>query len=176
MKARAVLLRARGRFADAMIAAQSVIAVNPGEPTAYRELGLNNLYLGETQKALEWFRRADDVAPRDRVRWTWLLGCGRALVHLGEDDEAAMALRLAVHSNPHYPLGRAFLAAAEALIGNIDQARLHLAKYDELDPGMTISRFVKERASVPLDAVSPVYLRGHARFLDGFRHAGMAEQ
>jgi len=176
MKARAVLLRARGRFADAMIAAQSVIAANPGEPTAYRELGLNNLYLGETQKAVEWFQRADDVAPRDRVRWTWLLGRGRALVHLREDDEAATALRLAVHNNPHYPLGRAFLAAAEALVGNIDQARLHLAKYDELDPGMTICRFTKERASVPLDAVSPTYLRGHARFLNGLRRAGMPEQ
>ena len=176
LKARAVLLRARGRFGDAMIAAQSVIAVNPGEPTAYRELGLNNLYLGETEKAVEWFRRADAVAPRDRVRWTWLLGRGRGLVHLCEDEEAATTLRLAVHSNPHYPLGRAFLAAAEALVGNIGQARLHLAKYDELDPGMTIRRFAKERASVPLAAVSPIYLRGHARFLDGLRRAGMPEE
>jgi TolB-like protein len=38
IKARAVLLRARGRFADAILADMSVIALNPGEPSAYREL------------------------------------------------------------------------------------------------------------------------------------------
>jgi adenylate cyclase len=175
MKARAVLLRARGRFADAIIADQSVIALNPGEPTAYRELGLNNFYLGEPQKAVEWFRRADRVAPRDRARWTWLQGLGRALIHLGQDKEAAEALRLAVHSNPRYALGRAFLAAAQALAGDIVSARQHLAKYDELDPGMTICNFAKARASVPLDAVSPVYLRGQERILEGLRRAGMPD-
>ncbi len=176
MKARASLLRARGRFADAIIADQSIIALNPGEPTAYRELGLNSLYLGEPQKAVDWFRRADRVAPRDRARWTWLQGLGRALIHLGQHNEAAEALRLAVHNNPRFALGRAFLAAAEALAGNISSARLHLAKYEELDPGMTICRFAEARASVPLDAVSPVYLRGRERILEGLRGAGMPER
>jgi len=176
MKARAVLLRARGRFADAIVADESVIALNPGEPTAYRELGLNNLYLGQPQEAADWFRRADTTAPRDRVRWTWLQGLGRALIHLGQDLEAVEALQLALHNNPHFALGHAFLAAAEALAGNIDRARQHLAKYDELDPGMTIRRFAEERSSVPLDAVSPVYLCGHERIMEGLRRAGMPER
>jgi adenylate cyclase len=173
MKARALLLRARGRFADAIIADMSVTALNPGEPTAYRELGLNNLYLGRAQEAVVWFRRADTIAPRDRARWTWLQGLGRALMHVGQDVEAVETLRLAVHSNPHLARDRAFLAAAEALAGNIDDARLHLAKYNEVDPGMTIQRFAEERSSVPLKAVSPAYLRGFRRILAGLRRAGM---
>jgi TolB-like protein len=173
IKARAVLLRARGRFADAILADMSVIALNPGEPNAYRELGLNNLYLGRDQEAVGWFRRADGVAPRDRGRWTWLQGLGRALIHLGRDAEAVEALRLAVHSNPHWPRQLAFLAAAEVLVGNIDQAKLHLAKYNELDPGMTLRRFALERNSVPTEAVSPGYLRGMERILEGLRRAGM---
>ena len=175
-KARAALLRARGRFADAIIADMSVIALNPGDPTAYRELGLNNLYLGRDQEAVDWFRRADSVAPGDRARWTWLQGLGRALMHLGQYEEAAEALRLAVHSNPHLSRNRAFLAAAEALVGNIDRAKLHLAKYTELDPGMTVSRFALERNSVPLEAVSPTYLSGMERLLEGLHRAGMPEQ
>jgi tetratricopeptide (TPR) repeat protein len=154
----------------------SVIALNPGEPTAYRELGLNNLYLGRTQEAVDWFRRADRIAPRDRERWTWLQGLGRALMQLGRDAEAAEALRLALHGNPHYVRGRAFLAAAEALAGDIDRARLHLDKLEELDPGMTIRRFVEERTSVPLDAVSPAYLRGNERMVEGLRGAGMPDE
>jgi tetratricopeptide (TPR) repeat protein len=173
LKARAVLLRARGRFVDAIVADKSVIAQNPGEPTAYRELGLNHLYLGQAQGAADWFRRADTIAPRDRVRWTWLQGLGRALIQLGQDAEAVEVLRLAVHSNPHFAAGRVYLAAAEALAGNIDHARLHLAKLEELDPGMTIRRFVEERASVPPNTVSPAYLRGNERMLEGLRRAGM---
>jgi adenylate cyclase len=176
MKARALLLRARGRFEDAIIAEMSVVALNPGEPTAYRELGLNNLYLGRSQEAVDWFRRADTIAPRDRARWTWLQGLGRALMHLGRDAEGVEALRLAVDCNPHLARDRAFLAAAEALVGNIDGARLHLAKYGEIDPGMTVQRFAEERSSVPLEAVSRAYLRGQERILEGLRRAGMPER
>jgi hypothetical protein len=97
-------------------------------------------------------------------------------MHLGRDTEAVEALRLAVHSNPYLPRDRAFLAAAEALAGNIDDARLHLARYDKFDPGMTVLRFAEERSSVPLEAVTPAYLRGHERILEGLRRAGMRER
>jgi hypothetical protein len=112
----------------------------------------------------------------DRERWTWLQGLGRALMQLGHDAEAAEALRLALHSNPHYVRGRAYLAAAESLLGDIGRAKVHLDKLAELDPGMTIRRFVEERNSVPLDTVSSAYLRGNDRMLEGLRRAGMPEQ
>ena len=86
------------------------------------------------------------------------------------------ALQLAVHSNPHLSRGRAFLAAAEALAGNIDGAKQRLAEYAAIDPGMTVRRFAKGRTSVPLEAVSPGYLRGLERILEALRRAGMPEQ
>jgi hypothetical protein len=97
-------------------------------------------------------------------------------MQLGQDAEAAEALRLALHGNPHYVRGRAYLAAAEALLGDIDRAKVHLDKLAELDPGMTIRRFVEERNSVPFDAVSPAYLQGNDRMLEGLRRAGMPER
>jgi Flp pilus assembly protein TadD len=139
-------------------------------------LGLNNLYLGRDEEAVDWFRRADRIAPRDRVRWTWLQGLGRALIHLGRYAEAVEALRLAVHCNPYLSRDRVFLAAAEALVGNIDRAQLHLAQYGKLDPGMTVRRFAEERSSVPLETVSPGYLRGLEHILEGLRRAGMPEE
>ena len=176
LKARAVMLRARGRFEEAIVAGQSVIALNPGEPTAYREMGLNNLYLGATREAADWFRRADGIAPRDRSRWTWLQGLGRALLQLGQDGEAAEALRRAVDNNPNYARGRPYLVAAEILVDNVSAAKLHLSKLAELDPGLTIKRFVEERSSVPLTAVSPIYRHENERILDALRRAGMQEQ
>ncbi|HME24393.1 MAG TPA: tetratricopeptide repeat protein, partial [Acetobacteraceae bacterium] len=176
LKARAVMLRAQGRFEEAIVADRAVIALNPGDPTAYRELGLNALYQGATEQAADWFRRADRVAPRDRARWTWLQGLGRALLQLGQDAQAIEALRLAVHVNPNNARQRAYLAAAEALTGNPDGAKLHLSRLAELDPGLTVKRFAEERSSVPLAAVSPIYRHENERVLDALRRAGMQEQ
>src|SRR5262249_28963791 len=92
LKARALLLRARGRFFEAIIATDGLIARNPAEPTAYKEMGLSKLYLGQTREAVGWFRRADAIAPQDPARWTWLQGLGRALIQLGDDAEALVAL------------------------------------------------------------------------------------
>jgi TolB-like protein/Flp pilus assembly protein TadD len=175
LKARGLLLRARGRFAEAVVATESLIARNPGEPTAYKEMGLNKLYLGETREAVEWFRRADAIAPRDPERWTWLQGLGRALMQLGHDAEAVDALCQTMDSNPGYLRGKAMLAAAEALTGNLEDAKLYLAEYAALEPDMTVRRFAAQRSSVPPDAVSPTYRRESERILDGLRRAGMPD-
>jgi TolB-like protein/Flp pilus assembly protein TadD len=175
LKARGLLLRARGRFSEAIVATEALLARNPGEPTAYKEMGLNKLYLGATREAVEWFGRADGIAPRDPERWTWLQGLGRALMHLGHDAEAVDALSQAMDSNPAYLRGKAMLAAAEALTGNLEDAKLHLAEYTALEPDMTVRHFAAQRSSVPLDAVSPTYRRESERILDGLRRAGMRD-
>ena len=175
LRARALLHRAHGRFAESITATATVIARNPGEPTSYKEMGLNKLYLGETKEAVEWFRRADAIAPADPDRWTWLQGFGRALMQLGRDAEAVEALSQAIDNNPGHLRGKAWLAAAEALTGDDANARRHLAEYIAAEPEMTVERFAGERSSVPLDVVSPVYRREIERIFDGLRRAGMPE-
>jgi predicted ATPase/TolB-like protein/Flp pilus assembly protein TadD len=175
LKARGLLLRARGRFPEAIVATEALIARNPGEPTAYKEMGLNKLYLGATREAVEWFRRADDIAPRDPERWTWLQGLGRALMQLGHDAEAVDALCQAMDGNPGYLRGKAMLAAAEALAGNSESAKLYLVEYAATEPDMTVRRFAEQRSSVPPDAVSATYRRESERILDGLRRAGMPD-
>ena len=175
LKARGLLLRARGRFAEAMAATEVVIARNPAEPTAYREMGLNKLYVGETRAAAEWFRRADAIAPRDPERWTWLQGLGRALMQLGDDVGAVAALSQAMENNPAYVRGKAMLAAAAALAGDVEAARRYLAEYALVEPAMTVQRFARQRSSVPPGAVSPVYRRECERITEGLRRAGMPD-
>jgi adenylate cyclase len=175
LKARALLLRSRGLFSEAIAATEALIARNPAEPTAYKEMGLNKLYLGATREAVEWFHRADAIAPRDPDRWTWLQGLGRAWMQLGDDAAAVNALSQAMLSNPDYLRGKAMLAAAEALAGNAEAARRHYAEYAAIEPNITVRRFAEQRSSVPPDAVSPVYRRETGRILEGLRRAGMAD-
>lgn len=175
LKARALSLRARGHFQEAVVAIEAMIVRNPAEPTAYKEMGLNKLYLGQTKEAIDWFRRADVIAPRDPERWTWLQGLGRALIHIGDAAGAVSVLSQALDSNPDYLRGRAMLAAAEALTGNIRAARRYLAEYGAFEPGMTIRRFEAQRSSVPPRAVSGIYRKESQHILDGLRRAGMPE-
>jgi TolB-like protein/Flp pilus assembly protein TadD len=176
LRARALLLRARGHFSEAVVATEALIARNPADPTAYKELGLNKLYLGETREAVARLRRADAIAPRDPARWTWLQGLGRALMQLGDDAGAVDALSQAIDSNPAFFRGKAMLAAAEALSHNMDAARRHLAEYALIEPNMTIARFDEQRSSVPPDAVSDIYRRESERILEGLRRAGMPDE
>jgi adenylate cyclase len=174
MKARAALRRAQGKLDDAIAAAEAVIAENPGEPWAYKEIGLDALYLGRPEQALEWFAKADRIGPRDPMRWTWLDARGHALILLGRDEEAIRTLISALDANPKNAASRAFLAAAYALAGRLDDARDALAAYDAERPGTRISTF-RTLAPVPLALTSAAYQAQRARLAEGLRLAGMPE-
>jgi tetratricopeptide (TPR) repeat protein len=171
LKGRAMLLRARGLFADAIAAAEAVLARNPGEPAAHREIGLSLLHLGQAEEAVAAFRRADALASGDDpARWTWLQGLGRALIHLGRDAEAADALRLAAASNPGFAPSHALLAAALALAGEDAPARAALAEFRHAEPGTAVEALAR-RSAVPSEAAHPLYRSRDGRVLDGLRRA-----
>jgi TolB-like protein/DNA-binding winged helix-turn-helix (wHTH) protein/tetratricopeptide (TPR) repeat protein len=174
LKAKAALRRTQGKFDDAISVAQAVIMENPGEPWAYKEIGLSTLYLGRPEQALDWFAKADRIGPRDPGRWTWLDGRGHALILLGRDEEAIHALNGALDANPKNLSPHAFLAAAYALLGRSDEARVELAAYLERRPDTRVSTF-RRLSPVPLALTSPQYQQQLQRIADGLRKAGMPE-
>src|SRR5262245_57915153 len=174
LKANAALRRAQGRFEDAIVVAEAVIIENPGEPWAYKEIGLSTLYLGNPHQALEWFAKADRIGPRDPGRWTWLDGRGHALILLGRDEEAVRTLISALDANPKNTSPHGFLAAAYAYLGRSEEARAALATYLERRPGTRVSTF-RKLSPVPLALTSPAYRQLLARVNEGLRKAGMPE-
>jgi TolB-like protein/tetratricopeptide (TPR) repeat protein len=174
LKAKAGLRRTQGKFDDAIAVAQAVIMENPGEPWAYKEIGLSTLYLGRPEQALDWFAKADRIGPRDPGRWTWLDGRGHALLLLGRDEEAIRALNSALDANPKNLSPHAFLAAAYALLGRTDEARAELAAYLERRPETRVSTF-RRFSPVPLALTSPQYQQQLQRIAEGLRKAGLPE-
>jgi TolB-like protein/Flp pilus assembly protein TadD len=174
LKARAALLRAQGQFDDAIAASKVVIAQNPGEPWAYKEVGLSELYLGRFQEAMDWFENADGIGPRDPSRWIWLGAMGRVQFFLGNDVEAIRLLRLSAEANPKDVRAYVLLAAIYALSDRRDEAAEALANALRLKPDMTIDRFFDDW-SVPLVATSAAYRNQHERFREGLRRAGMPD-
>jgi adenylate cyclase len=174
LKVHAALFRAEGRFDDAIAASQVVIAQNPGEPWAYKEVGLSELYLGRLREALGWFAKAEQIGPRDPSRWIWLGAMGRVQFFLGRDEEAIRLLRLSADANPNDVRAYALLAAVYALAGRNDEAAAALANCLRLRPELTIKRLFDDW-SVPLEATSPAYRTQHERLRDGLRLAGLPE-
>ena len=172
LKGKSALLRAQGKFEDGIAAAQAVIAENPAEPWAYKEIGLSAMYLGEAGGALDWFAKADRLGPRDPGRWTWLDGRGHALILLGRDEEAARSLRAALDSNPNSVGAYALLASAYALGGFADKSRLALAEYQKYHPDVTVGSF-RLLSPVPLKLTSQKYQQQFKRLKEGLRKAGM---
>jgi adenylate cyclase len=174
LKANAALRRAQGRFDDGIVAAEAVILENPGEPWAYKEVGLSTLYLGKPEQALDWFAKAERIGPRDPGRWTWLDGRGHALILLKRDEEAIRALINALDANPKNISAHAFLAIAYALLGRSEGARAALTAYLERRPGTRVSTF-RTQSPVPLSLTSASYRQLFARVQEGLRKAGMPE-
>ena len=174
LKVKAALLRAEGRLEEAIAIAQGVVAENPGEPWTYKEIGLATMYLGRTTEALDWFAKAERLGPRDPSRWTWLSGRGQALILLGRDTEAIRALRAALDANPKGSDTYAFLAAAYALAGQPEAARMALSSYESGWPGTRVATF-RSRTPVPLELTAPAYLHQRERLKEGLRKAGMPE-
>jgi adenylate cyclase len=174
LKANAALRRAQGRFDDGIVAAEAVILENPGEPWAYKEVGLSTLYLGKPEQALDWFAKAERIGPRDPGRWTWLDGRGHALILLKRDAEAIRALINALDANPKNISAHAFLAVAYALLGRSDEAFAALTAYLERRPGTRVSTF-RTLSPVPLSLTSATYRQLFARVQEGLRKAGMPE-
>jgi class 3 adenylate cyclase/TolB-like protein/tetratricopeptide (TPR) repeat protein len=172
LKASAALARAQGRFEDAIAIANGVLSENPGEPWAYKELGLSNMYLGQLNEALDWFAKAERIGPRDPARWTWLDGRGQALILLGRDEEAVRSLIAANEANPRSIGTQALLAAAYALAGRAEQAQAALAIYVARHPDARVSTF-RQYAPVPLAKTGREYQARREHLLEGLRKAGM---
>jgi class 3 adenylate cyclase/TolB-like protein/Flp pilus assembly protein TadD len=174
LKIHAAVFRAEGRFEDAIAASHVVIAQNPGEPWAYKEIGLSELYLGRFPQALDWFEKANQIGPHDPSRWIWLGAMGRVAFFLGRPEEAIRLLRQSADANPKDIRASALLAAIYAAMGRTEDAAAALADCNRLQPEVTINQLFADW-SVPLQATSPAYLRQHERLRDGLRRAGMPE-
>jgi adenylate cyclase len=172
LKTRAAILRANGKFEDAIAASRDVIARNPGEPWAYKEVGLSELYLGRFEEARSWFDKADRIGPRDPSRWIWLGAMGRVDFILGNTSEAVRLLKLSAEANPRDARAYALLAAIYALSGQRDESSWALANAVRLQPEITITGLFDDW-SVPLEATSNRYRQQHERFRSGLQVAGM---
>jgi TolB-like protein/class 3 adenylate cyclase len=158
------------RAAQGISECERALALDRNLADAHACIGLAKYYVGRAEETGAHIDEALRLSPRDIFAFRWMLFVGIAKAQLGAEAEAAAWLRRSIEANRNYPLAHFHLAAALALLGELDEARTVAQAGCALEPNFTLRRY---RINPLSD--NPAYLAGRARSEQGMRLAGIPE-
>jgi adenylate cyclase len=172
--AKAQLLRARRRFAEAIPEYETVLEYNRNWVAALHALGQCKLFTGSIEETIPLVERAIRFSPRDPQLGVWYLQIG--LVHLlqSRTDEAVIWLERARAAMPAHSGIRAALASTYALNGETERAATEFAEARRLRGEGSLSNIARIRARYW--GVPKIRALHEATLFAGLRKAGMPEE
>ncbi|TYL87521.1 adenylate/guanylate cyclase domain-containing protein [Bradyrhizobium rifense] len=158
------------RAAQGIAECEYALTLNPNLADAHAFIGVGKIHLGRAAEAEADINEAFRLSPRDEGAHRWMCWIGFGKFVLGADDDAVVWLRRGLKANPNYPIGHFQLAAALALIGKLDEARVAAKEGLALDPSFTIRRMKNNAFSD-----DPMFRAAGKRSIQGMRLAGLPE-
>jgi TolB-like protein/class 3 adenylate cyclase len=165
-----IVLNLTNRAAQGIAECEQALALDRNLANAHSSIGLAKWYIGRGEETEAHINEALRLSPRDSSAYRWLFFGAVAKLQLGADAEAVAGLRRSIEANRSYPLVHFILAAALALLGELEQARATAQAGLTLDPTFTIRRY---RVNSPSD--NPTFLAARQRLYEGMRMAGVPE-
>jgi adenylate cyclase len=175
--AKAQVLRAQGRFGEAIREYETVLALDRNWVYAFFGLAQCKLYTGAIEETIPLIERAIGRSPRDPEIGVWYQVLGTAYLLRSRTDEAIVWLGRARDAIPANSMFRADVAAAYALNGNTERAAAELAEARRLsadDRYATLARLWADRRYRQLSPSIRTLLE--ATYFAGLRKAGMPEE
>jgi tetratricopeptide (TPR) repeat protein len=160
------------RVTEGIAECEQALVLDPNLADAHGMIGWGKVLLGRAAEAEGHIREALRLSPRDIFAFRWLTFVGFAKIQLGADAEAVAWLRRSIEANRNFPLAHFFLAAALALLGRLDEARVAAQAGLGLNPTFTVRRFLDATAR---NLSNPARLAGRERLVEGMRLAGVPE-
>ena len=160
-----------GRFDEAEPAFRKALELEPSSPVAQRDWASLLLFTGRFAEAMPYARTALKLDSQNLANvWKCHAILAQSLMMQNRTAEGLEELRLADLAHPNFAGLQYMIAAAEAGLGRIDDARRDLAELQRRNPNTTI-------ASIQAKASSrhPRYVAGMKWLYDGLRLAGLAE-
>jgi tetratricopeptide (TPR) repeat protein len=143
------------------------LMLNPNMPAGWLVGGWTKIYLGEPEKAIDYFRHAIRLNPLDPLMARMQTGIAAAQFLGGRYKEAASSAQSALRQHPNdLPLLRV-AAASHAFAEDMEDAQKAIARVLHLDPALRLS---KVAALAPCRRPEDV-----SRYVDGMRKAGLPE-
>jgi tetratricopeptide (TPR) repeat protein len=137
---------------------------------AHGSIGVAKKFSGRAAEVETHVQEALRLSPRDNLAFRWLSSAGIGHHFLGQDEEAVAWLHRALEANRNLSLSHFWLAAALALLGRLEEARVAVREGLALNPRITVARF---RVGAPRD--NPTFLAQRERTYEGMRLAGIPE-
>jgi len=162
------ILRAMRQFEAAIKACSELAQSFPAYVYPHKEIGYDELMMGQPDEALAEFLEADRLAPDSQLRWSWQQGIGLVYLMQGQDQKAIEWLSRAALEAPNAGHPVAYLASAYALVGREQEAREALAHYLKLWPNTTLKSFGPTVGTAAFNSKME-------RVLEGLRLAGLPE-
>jgi len=158
------------RAAQGIAESERALALDRNLAPAHANIAIAKFFLGRGEETEANMEQALRLSPRDTLVYIWSLFVGLAKLWQGADAEAIVWLRRSLEANRNHPSAHFNLAAALALVGELDEARATVQAGLALNPSFTIRR---HRTNTPSN--HPVYLAGRERVYEGMRMAGVPE-
>jgi adenylate cyclase len=151
------------RGVEALAAVDAGIAVNPNFAPLYGSRSGAEASLGRFEQAKFDAQQAMRLSPRDPLLGLLLAHLGDAEVGLGHYDAAIDEYHKAVDSGFHAYFAHSNLAAAYALNGKMEEAKVALAEARRLNHKLTVKWLIAHSPNLP-----PLF--------EGLRKAGLPEE
>jgi TolB-like protein len=172
--AKAQVLRAQQRFAEAIPEYETVLALNRNWVLAIAALGYCKFATGSIDEAIPAQERAIRLSPRDPKLWLYCYWTGQVHLLQSRIDDAILWFEKARSANPDHPLPHAYLASAFGLRGESGRAVTELAQARKLASDDRYSSIAHLRAAGPFGGPK-IRALFEATYFVGLRQAGMPE-
>ena len=175
--ARGQLFRAQGRYEEAILEYEMVIALNRNWVLVIAALGWCKFLTGSIDEALLLHEQAVRLSPRDPGVGNWYDRIGRIHLLQSRTNEAIRWLEKARGANPAHPGIRIDLAAAYALEDKFQLAAAELAEARRLSGGDRFSSIAHLKALPGAwGGVPKIRALFETTYFVGLRKAGMPEE
>ena len=158
------------RVAKGVAECQQALALDRNLADAHGFIGLGKYELGRGEEVEGHIQEALRLSPRDTRSYLWFMFVGMGKLTNNADLEALDWFRRSLEANGNHALSHFHFAAAQALAGDLREARSTAEAGLALDRGFTIRRY---RINAKGD--NPKYLAKRERFYEGMRLAGVPE-
>jgi adenylate cyclase len=179
--AKGQVLRAQGRWEEAIPEYEIALTFNPNWVGASAYLGWCKFWTGSIEEAVQLHEHAIRLSPRDPAIGIWHFRIGLAHLVRSRTSEAIAWLEKARLAIPEHPNTRATLASAYALNGKTDRAAVELAEARRLVGDNRYSSIAALRAAgyfgvLGYFGVPEVRALFEATYFPGLREAGVPQK
>jgi adenylate cyclase len=175
--AKALWLKAAGRYEEAIPQFEMLIALDPNSVLALANLGQCKLVTGSIDEAIALQEQVIRLSPLDPFNGNRYFTIGNAHLLQSRIDEAIVWLEKGRNLSPRVAFTHSYLASAYALKGEIERAAAELAEARRLSPEGSYSSIAHLKANRWFSNSAPkVRALCETTFFAGLRKAGMPEE